>query len=42
MDKLQKVKIILQESKRYFLVIFNQTFGFSGLIHLMGILMEEN
>jgi len=42
MDKLQKVKIILRESERWFRVIFNQTFGFIRLIHLMGILMEEN
>lgn len=42
MDKLQKVKIILRESERWFRGIFNQTFGLIGLIQVMGILMEEN
>ncbi|MEH2253521.1 hypothetical protein [Nostoc sp.] len=42
MDKLQKVKVALRESKRLFQLIFNQTFGFIGLIEPMGIFMEEN
>ena len=42
MDKLRKVKITLRESKRWFRAIFNQIFGFIGLMQLMGILMEGN
>lgn len=42
MDKLQKVKIALRESKRWFRAIFNQTFGFIELIQLMDILIEGN
>lgn len=42
MDKLQKVKITLRESERWFRAIFNQTFGLIGLMQLMGILMEGN
>ncbi|WP_375509955.1 hypothetical protein [uncultured Nostoc sp.] len=42
MDKLQKVKITLRKSERWFRAIFNQTFGFIGLIQLMGIFMEGN
>ncbi|MBW4427966.1 MAG: hypothetical protein KME50_26870 [Nostoc desertorum CM1-VF14] len=42
MDKLQKVKIALQESERWFRAIFKQTFGFIELIQLMDILIEGN
>ena len=42
MDKLQKVKITLRKSEGWFQGIFNQTFGFIRLMHLMGILMEGN
>ncbi|MCC5647084.1 hypothetical protein LC607_30065 [Nostoc sp. CHAB 5824] len=42
MDKLQKVKVTLRESERCFRAIFTQTFGFIGLIQLMGIFREGN
>lgn len=42
MNKLQKVKITFRESERWFRAIFNQTFGFIGLIQMMGIFMEGN
>ncbi|MCC5630532.1 HAMP domain-containing histidine kinase [Nostoc sphaeroides CHAB 2801] len=41
-DKLQKVKITLRKSERWFRVIFSQIFGFIGLMQLMGILMKGN
>ncbi|WP_335096192.1 hypothetical protein [Nostoc sp.] len=40
MDKLQWVKVAFRESERWFRVIFNQTFGFIGLIEPIRILME--
>ncbi|MCC5650073.1 hypothetical protein LC609_09525 [Nostoc sp. XA013] len=42
MDKLQKVKIALRESERWFRAIFKQTFGFIELIQMMDILIEGN
>jgi len=42
MGKLQKVKVTLQESERWFRAIFNRTFGFIGLMQLMSILIEGN
>ncbi|MFS0514502.1 hypothetical protein ACEYW6_07210 [Nostoc sp. UIC 10607] len=42
MDKLQKVKVALRKSKRWFRAIFNQTFGFIELMEPIDILMEEN
>ena len=42
MDKLQKVKLTLGENEKWFRAIFSPTFGFIGLMQLMGILMEGN
>jgi hypothetical protein len=42
MDKLQKVKIALRESERWFRAIFKQTFGFIELIQVIDILIEGN
>lgn len=42
MDKLQKFKVALRESERWFRGIFKQTFGFIGLMQPIGILMEGN
>ncbi|MHC5831579.1 MAG: PAS domain-containing sensor histidine kinase, partial [Nostoc sp.] len=42
MDKLQKVKLVLPESEQWFRGIFNQTFGFIGLMEPIGIFMEGN
>ncbi|MEH2271478.1 MAG: hypothetical protein V7K68_24165 [Nostoc sp.] len=40
MDKLQWVEVAFRKSERWFRVIFNQTFGFIGLIEPIRILME--
>lgn len=42
MDKLQKVRVVLRESEQCFRGIFNQTFGFIGLMEPIRIFMEEN
>ncbi|MEH2371684.1 hypothetical protein [Nostoc sp.] len=42
MDKLQKVRVVLQKSEQWFRGIFNQTFGFIGLMEPIGIFMEGN
>lgn len=42
MKKLQRVKVALPESERWFRAIFNQTFGFIRLIEPIEILMKGN